>query len=322
MGLAAVFLSALAVLANRAESGRPPAVPTIAVIPQASGTMLWEVERAGANAAAESVKAHLYWNAPTSENDVAGQGSLIDKVSGGEYQGLVLAPNHPRAILAPLRRALDAGFPVVVVASPLDLPPAANLTYVLNDDEMMGALAAAEIARLIHGRGSIALLGLGRHAPGVMRRAFGAERFLATNFPEVQIVGRFGGAYSLTRSEELATEVVELHRDLRAVLSFTATSARGVHSALKSRSLQNSVRLVGCEQDSDLIAYVATGEVAAIAAENTYRMGYEAVKIISSALAGKAVRKTLLPTQIIPPLLITRENLNSPEVVRLINYAR
>ena len=55
---------------------------------------------------------------------------------------------------------------MVVVAEPLDLPAGPKLGYIVNDDEKMGELAAAEIARLIHGRGSIAIAGLTATAPG------------------------------------------------------------------------------------------------------------------------------------------------------------
>ena len=72
------------------------------------------------------------------------------------------------------------------------------------------------------------------------------------------------------------------------VLSFTAVSTRGVHSVLKARSLQRVVTLVGCEQDSDLIGYLGDGEIAALVAENTYRMGFEAVGLISGLMGGKA----------------------------------
>ncbi len=153
--------------------------------------MLWEVEHFGATTAAEQRKVHLYWNAPTSETDTAGQVSLIDRVALGKYQGLVLAPNHALAIRAPLRRALEAGLPVVIVSAPLDLPPSSKLGYIVNDDdEKMGELAAAEVARLIHGKGSIALVGLARYAPGVTCRVRSAERFLASRFPDIRVVSR------------------------------------------------------------------------------------------------------------------------------------
>jgi ribose transport system substrate-binding protein len=297
---------------------RIPAVPTIAFVPQTADAMLWEVEHFGATVAAEKLKCRLYWNAPTSENDMAGQVSLIDKVGRGKYQGLVLAPNHPLAMLAPLRRALVAGLPVVIVSAPLDLPASSKLGYVVNDDEQMGELAAAEIARLIHGKGSIALAGLSRNAPGVTRRARGAERFLESRFPGIHIVSRLGGAYNTSRVEEFTNGAVDSNPGLKAVLSFTANATRGVHAVLKGRSLQDAISLVGCEQDSDLIGYVGSGEIAAVLAENTYRMGYEAVGLIAASWAGKPI-----PTQsLVPPLLITKQNLNSAEANLYINFPR
>jgi ABC-type sugar transport system substrate-binding protein len=104
-------LASLAAMAFWLESRRVPSTATIAFIPKAPGTMLWEAERSGATAAAEAIKCHLYWNAPNSETDSAGQITLIDKVVSGKYQGLVVAPDHVFALLSPLRRALAAGLP-------------------------------------------------------------------------------------------------------------------------------------------------------------------------------------------------------------------
>jgi len=280
--------------------------------------MLWEVEHLGATMAAERFKCHLYWNAPTSETDIPGQVTLIDRVARGKYQGLVLAPNHSLAILAPLRRALAAGLPVVVVSAPLDLPASAKLSYIVNDDEKMGELAAAEVARLIHGKGSIALVGLARYSSGVMLRVRSAERFLDANFPDIRVVSRVPGAYDTSRAEELTNGILESHPTLNAVLSFTAVSTRGVHAALKNRARQAAVTLVGCEQDTDLIAYVGTGEIAGVMAENTYRMGYEAVELISASWAGKPFPARTA----VPPLLITKQNFNSAEASPFTSFPR
>ena len=292
------------------ESRRAPVIPTIALIPQTSGAMLWEVEHFGASVAAERANCRLYWNAPTSEIDAAGQISLIDKVVRGKYQGLVLAPNHPLAIIAPVRRAMAAGLPVVIVSSPLGLPATSKLGYIVNDDQKMGELAAAEVARLIHGKGSIALIGIGRYAPGVIDRAVAAEHFLGDRFPDIKVVSRQGWAYNTSRAEEVTRAALQSHPELKAILSFTAVSTRGVHAALKGRRPQQGISVVGCEQDSDLIGYIGTGEIGALLAENTYRMGYEAVGLITKSLAGKP-----LPARsVVPPVVITKENLNSAEV--------
>jgi len=69
------------------QSRRAPAAGTIAFVPQTGGAMLWDVGHFGATVAAEKLKCHLYWNEPTSETDVAGQVSLIDKIARGRYRG-------------------------------------------------------------------------------------------------------------------------------------------------------------------------------------------------------------------------------------------
>jgi ribose transport system substrate-binding protein len=141
-----------------------------------------------------------------------------------------------------------------------------------------------------------------------MSRVRGAEQFLADRFPDIHVVSRIAGTYDTSRAEELTSDAVDAHPGLNAILSFTAAATRGVHAALRSRSLQ-AIRLVGCEQDSDLIGYVGTGEIAAVLAENTYRMGYEAVGLIADSLAGKP-----LPARsVVAPLLITKQNFNSAE---------
>src|SRR6266700_866491 len=79
---------------------------TIAVIPRTSGTSLWEPEHAGAEAAAVHANAHIYWNAPTREDDVEGQIAIVNQVINKRYQGLVLAPDQALALIAPVRRAV------------------------------------------------------------------------------------------------------------------------------------------------------------------------------------------------------------------------
>src|SRR4051794_36321252 len=84
--IGAFLLAAVTGGAYWIQSRKIAGPPSIAFIPQTAGAMLWDVEHVGAQASAERFKCRLYWNAPTSENDVAGQVSLIDRVARGKYQ--------------------------------------------------------------------------------------------------------------------------------------------------------------------------------------------------------------------------------------------
>ena len=133
---------------------------TIALIPRTTGNMFWEAEHAGAVAAARRRGYSIYWNAPPREDDIENQIALIQKVTLRHYGGLILAPDHSLAVLSPVRHALSLGIPVVIVSSPLSLPADSRLSYILNDDEKAGELAAHRLGGLLCGKGSVAIVGV------------------------------------------------------------------------------------------------------------------------------------------------------------------
>lgn len=304
LGFGALLLATASVGCN----AKGNSAPTIAFIPPSAQGLLWEIGRSGATAAADRGNSEISWSAPTSESDVTGQVALIEQVGRKGYLGLVLAPNHPLAPMEPLRRILDQGIPVSVIATPLNIPASDKLGYVVNDDRKMGELAAAEIARLIGGAGPVAMIGLSRSAAGVVARARGAEQFFVEKYPNIRIVRRQGGAFSASGAQEAADDLIARSPDLRAILSFTVNATRGTHAALRNRSIK-TVHLVGCDQDSDLLAYVASGEIAAVVAADTYHMAFEAVQAVVAARRGVPMPKLAL----VPPLLLTAETLRSIE---------
>src|SRR5579875_2416526 len=167
--------------------------PTIAVIPRTEGTLLWESAHVGAEFAAHHTGASIYWIAPTREDDVEGQIALVERMTSGRYQGLVLAPDQALSLISPVRRVLAQGIPTVIIGSPLPLPAGGKLSYILNDDEEAGRLAAQRIGTVLHGRGTVAVLGMTPDVTGIMVRERSFERALAAAFPEVRVVEKHLG---------------------------------------------------------------------------------------------------------------------------------
>jgi ribose transport system substrate-binding protein len=265
----------------------------------------------GAEIAAQEAGLNVYWNAPTREDDVQGQIALLENVVARGYKGLVLAPDHTLALIAPVRLALSKGVSTVIVGSPLPIPAGGKLSYILNDDEEAGRMAAAQVAQLMKNKGSIAVLGIDPDIAGIMIRARSLEKALQA-YPQIRIVDKHLGSFNTPYDQQIAEETLRQHPDLNAIIALTSTSTRGSSIAI-SHSKQK-IHLVGFD-DLDDLRPLRDGTVDAIISQNSREMGFEAVNTLALQLQGKAVAAEIQ----IRPVLLTKDNLDSPETHQLLS---
>jgi ribose transport system substrate-binding protein len=306
-GLKVLALS-LFVTINSCRSGPP----TIAVIPRTTGLALWEPEHAGATAAAVKHGYKIYWNAPTREDDVQGQIALVQRIIDKHYDGLILSPDQTLALMTPVRRAVSKGIPTVILGSVIPLNPGGKLSYILSDDEGAGRMAAARIGTILHGKGSVAILGIDPDIAGVLDRTRSFEAQLSIQYPDIQIIEKRMGSFNVPYEQQTTEEMLARNPNVNAILAVTSDATRGAYSALTEMHKAGTVKLVGCDQD--LLLPLTTGEIDSVIAEDTYQMGYKAVEILAQEREGKAV-----PSQMkIEPKLVTKDNLNNPEIRRML----
>jgi len=281
----------------------------IAVIPQTEGTIFWEAEHTGAEQAAGSTGTFVYWNAPTSEDDVEAQIALVDRIVDQNYQGLVLAPDQALSLIIPVRRALAHGIPTVIVGSPLPIPAGGNLSYILNDDEEGGRMAAERAAALLHGHGTVALLGINPDITGIMIRARSFEQFVGQHYPGIRIVEKRMGSYNPPHEQQVAEETLRTNPDLDVIVALMSTTVDGTLSAIETTGKNRLVKVIGFDQGGyPLLGQ--QGNLDSVVQEDIRSMGQQAVELISARLRGQSVPATVL----LHPRLITRDNMNTPEV--------
>ena len=283
---------------------------TIAVIPQTTGFSLWEAEHAGAEAAALETGYRLYWNAPTREDDVEHQIQIVDRAVRDGDRGLILAPDQSLALITPVRRAIAKGIHTVIVGSPLSIPPGKDLAYILNNDEETGRIVALRMGKILGGKGSVAIIGINPDVTSILVQVRAFEKTLQQLLPGIQIIERRPRPYNAADAVQVASEILGAHSDLNAIWALTAVEAGGAFVALQASHKADQVKLVGCEQDLDLIAHVRGGQMDSVVIENTYQMGYQAVMLVAQEARGEPVA---LETKL-EPTLVTRENVDTPEV--------
>ena len=281
---------------------------TIAVIPRACGTALWEPEHTGAAHVARRKGMNVYWNAPTREDDVAGQIDLLERVVARGYARIIIAPDQTLPLRSPVRRVVSRGLPIVVVGTNLGIAPTAKLSYVLNDDVAGGQMAARRVGKILGGRGSIAILGINPQLTGVTARERSFEETLEKEFPNIHVAERRLGYYSVPQEQQAAEGILNRGNAIDAIVALSHISTRGAYYALVEFDKTRAIKLVGFDQD--LMPPIRTGGIDSIVMESTYDMGRTAMEIMDAQLHGRTVQGI----SIVPPLLMTRENIDSPEI--------
>jgi ribose transport system substrate-binding protein len=276
---------------------------------------LWEPEHAGAAEASAKYNMRVYWNAPTREDDVQGQLALVQRIIDKRYAGLILAPDQSLALMTLVRRALAKDIPTVIVGTALPLKPGGKLAYILSDDEQAGRLAAQRIGLALHGKGSVAILGIDQDISGVLERVRSFESTLAQEYPQIKISEKRTGSFNVPFEQQTAEDVLNSTPKLDAILAVTTDSTRGAYSALVETGRVGKVRLVGCDQD--LLMPLVTGEMDSVIIQDTYQMGYRAIELIAAERRGEAIPALTR----IDPKVVTRDNLSSPDVRRMLGLS-
>lgn len=287
--------------------------PTVAVIPRTCGTALWEPEHAGAATVARSAGVNLYWNAPMRDDDIRTQISLIEKSVERGMAGVIVSPIQTLPLRTPIRRVLARGIPVVVIDTELGIPSGPKLSYVLNDEETGGRIAARRIGSILHGQGNIAIVGIQPELKSntVRERVF--ESTLVREFPNIRVVARKLGLSSVPQEQRSAEELLSGATSVDAIVALSLAATRGTYYALTEFSKAGVIKLVGFDQD--LIPPIRDGGIDSVVVQNTYELGRAAMETMNRQLHGLESPAAIK----IQPVLMTRENLDSAELREIEN---
>lgn len=310
----ALFMGAALLVAVYCSSCRRGPV-TVAVIPRTCGTALWEPEHAGAATVARKVGLDLYWNAPMRDDDTQTQISLIEKSVQRGMAGIIVSPIQTLPLRTPIRRVLAQGIPVVVIDTELGIPAGPQLSYVLNDEQAGGRMAARRVGLILGGAGNIAIVGIQPelHSNTVRERSF--ESTLRSEFPAIHVVERRLGLSSMPQEQHSAEQLLAGSPSLDGIVALSLAATRGTYYALAEFGKVRTIKLVGFDQD--LIPPIRDGGIDSVVVQNTYEMGRIAMELMNRQIhreSGSANVK-------VQPVLMTRENVDSAEMRQIENMS-
>jgi ribose transport system substrate-binding protein len=189
------------------------------------------------------------------------------------------------------------------------------VSFVATDNYAGGQMAARRMGELLKGKGKVAVIALTPGSASTTERERGFQETVAASFPGLKIAAMQYGMSDRARSLAVTEDILSAHPDLDAIFASNESSTVGAAQALKSRGLAGKVKLVGFDSSTNLVEDLKSGVIDSLVVQNPYRMGYEGVKTIVDYLAGRVPQKRIDSGA----LLVTRENLQKPEVQKLLN---
>jgi len=278
----------------------------IAVIPKGQAHLFWQSVHAGAVAASRENNVDILWNGPPSETDIAPQLQIVDSMITQHVDAICLAPIDRTAMVSAVERAVRQNIPVVILDSPIDTQD--FVAQVATDNYAAGAIGAARMGKILNGKGRIAELAVEPGSASTMAREQGFEDAIKKDFPGIVIVDKRYGWSDRAKSLSVAENMLTAHGDLAAIFASNEASAVGASQAIKGRNAK--VKLVGFDSSPGLLDDLKSGLIDSLIVQDPFRMGHDAVAAAVEKLKGGTPQKI----QNLPPRVITRENLDDPDV--------
>ena len=286
----------------------PKANPKIALLLFSRGFEFMVALDQGAQSAAKKLGAEI--TVLDGQSDTQVQLRQIEDLLAKGIDAIVISPNNSEEIVPGIRKANQAGVPVVSVDAIVS-SGAEVAGHVGFDNSAGGKIAAEYIAKQL-GSGTVLELrgGLGAYHAQQRNRGF-SEGMAAA--PRFEVISK-AAEWQADNAQTITADVATARSDVNAIFSHNDEMIRGVVSALKQVGKFKKVgepghiMIVGIDGTPLALERIRNGEQDATVQQDPFEMGATAVRTAIDALNGKEVP----PQQLLPPTLVTKENVDTP----------
>lgn len=293
---------------------------TIAVIPKGTTHPFWKSVNAGANKAAADYKAqgvdvNLIWKGPLREDDREQQIQVVEGFISQGVNGIVLAPLDDKALVRPVEEAKKAGIPTAIIDSALASDQITS--FAATDNRKGGNLAAERLGELLGGKGKIIMLRYLEGSASTTDREEGFLEVMRSKFPGVELVSidQYAGATRDTAKRASENLLQRFGDQVTGVFASNEPATTGMLLALQDINKAGKVTFVGFDASPQFIEAMKNKQMQGIIVQSPFAIGELGVKAMVDTLLGKPVEKRI-DTGV---MMITPENMNSPEAQKLLN---
>ncbi|KAF0172193.1 MAG: simple sugar transport system substrate-binding protein [Rhodobacteraceae bacterium] len=288
--------SALALSFSLSTAAQAQDKMTIALVPGLTTDAFYITMQKGAQAAADALGVELVFQGAPDFNPVT-QVPVLDAVIARAPDAILIAPTDTVQLIEPLKKAHDAGIPVITVdtfigsgvyqtgAGDGDFP----LSYIASDNVLGGRMAARALANAIGGEGKVYVSNV---KPGISttdQREAGFKAEMAENFPNVTVLETQFNDNDANKAASQLQGVFARDSDVKGVFGANLFSALGAGTGVGQAGQTGKIKVVAFDAPGSIVDNIKTGLVDVAIAQHPAEIGYYGVVSAYAHLTGNSI---------------------------------
>jgi len=281
---------------------------TIAMIAKSSTNPVFLASRTGAEAAAKElseknhIQVNVVWLTPPQEDGQV-QAQRIQQAVNDGADAILISCSDAGKVTGAINDAVDRGVAVMTFDS--DAPQSKRFAYYGVDDVKTGQQTMAELAKLMNGKGKVAILAGNQNAPNLQHRVQGAKDE-AAKYPGISIVGTFN---HVETPQDAAAEVVRVNNAYPDLQGWAMIGGWPLFSQSLLTDLNPArIKVASVDALPEQLAYVEKGVVPVLLAQSVYLWGDIGVRTIVDKLHFKKDVPPIIPMELVR---VSKENLGT-----------
>ncbi len=251
----------------------------IGLVAKSQGNPVFQAARVGAEDAAKALSAQhkmkirIDWRTPN-EEDAQKQAEAIEQLVLAGAEGIAVSCSDANKLTDAINRAVDNGVPVATFDS--DAPASKRFVTYGVDDIECGKQTMEELVKVMGGKGIVAILAGNQNAPNLQRRVQGAKE-VAAKYPGITIRDTY---YHKETPQDAAAKVEQV---MQANPDITGWAMIGGWPLFTENALKWQPGTVACVSVDALpaqLAYIRSGHVPVLLAQQCYQWGYRSVELL------------------------------------------
>lgn len=263
----------------------------------------WKTEGDVAAATAESLGYTA--NVAAHKGDTNAESTLIDTAITNQSVAIILDPANADGSVGAVKKAVDAGIPVILVNAEINQEGLAKAQLVSNNAQG-AALGAEQWVTAVGESGQFVEL-FGNPADNNAATRSNGYDTVISQYPDLVKAGQEVANWDRTQGYQKMQSLLQANPDIIGVISGNDEMALGAVAALKEAGKLEGVKVGGFDGSPDAVAAVVAGELQYTVLQPVAVFAAEAVRqadnLIKTGSTGAATEKQLFDC-----LLITTEN--------------